>query len=210
MGTATIRRRAQLAQVAIRDPRFAPLAEAGAGTPSSIPQVIDGAVMPEPYRDLLVNQRDMTPNLIAYHGCPLHIVVLDSIHRHPDYRRQVMLLDSGDRPVEYGAIRIHLDRLPTPAQDEILHGCKPFGGILAHYRVPHSSRPSAFFRVETDRVLARLFAILPAEQPTLYGRCNTISLPDGRALAEVVEILPPATLFPHLPSPTPNQPEHQP
>jgi hypothetical protein len=145
--------------------------------------------MPEPYRGLLVNDGDMTPTLERFHGCKLRLRVLASAREGDIYRRQVALIDILDRPVEYGAIRIHLDTLPPLVQAQVLAGRRPLGGLLIDNRVQHHSRPSAFFAVDGEGAIAEALALTaPAE---LYGRCNTLVDGDGRAIAEVVEILPP-------------------
>ena len=150
---------------------------------------IDGVQMPEPYRTLLVNDGDMTPTLEKFHGCKLHLEVLGRVHAGEEYRRQVLLLDPHNRPVEFGAIRIHLDVLSPTVQELVLAGRRPFGGVLMENDVPHSSGPSAYFSVMGDHLINRALGV--SAPCRLYGRCNTLTADDGRVIAEVVEILPP-------------------
>lgn len=170
---------------------FAPFvgfyADAKAKAPTTTP--IDGAQMPEPYRTLLVNDGDMTPTLEKFHGCKLHLKVLGRVHAGEEYRRQVLLLDPQNRPVEFGAIRIHLDVLLPTVQKLVLAGQRPLGGVLIENSVPHSSRPSAYFSVIGDDLINRALGV--SKPCLLYGRCNTLTADDGRVIAEVVEILPP-------------------
>ena len=170
---------------------FAPFigfyADAKAKAPATTP--IDGAQMPEQYRALLVNDGDMTPTLEKFHGCKLHLKVLGRVHAGEEYRRQVLLLDPQNRPVEFGAIRIHLDVLLPAVQKLVLAGQRPLGGVLIENSVPHTSRPSAYFSVTGDDLINRALGV--SKPCRLYGRCNTLTGEDGRVIAEVVEILPP-------------------
>lgn len=171
--------------------RFAPLTvfydEATMEMPK--PWVIDGTVMPQPYRSLLVNEGDMTPTLEKYHECKLHLRVLGRSHVGNEYRRQVVLLDPNDKPVEFGAIRIHLDVLLPEVQRLVLAGNRPLGGVLLEHSVPHSSHPSAYFAITGDDLINNALGVV--EACTLYGRCNTLIADNGKPIAEVVEVLPP-------------------
>ncbi|MBX7209134.1 MAG: hypothetical protein K1X78_12525 [Verrucomicrobiaceae bacterium] len=91
-------------------------------------------------------------------------------------------------PVEFGAIGIHIDVLPEPAQRLVLEGHVPLGGILEREQVPFTSHPSGFFRISVDSRLAELLGATAGQ--VLYGRCNELRHADGRALANVVEVLP--------------------
>ncbi|MBM3460386.1 MAG: hypothetical protein FJX77_17840, partial [Armatimonadetes bacterium] len=84
------------------------------GRPLPRLQFLPPEEIPEPYRSLLVHDRDMTPTLEQFHGGR---IVLDLIHRRTEptgLSREVVLVLSGSRkPVEYGAILIH--RAPFPS-----------------------------------------------------------------------------------------------
>ena len=135
----------------------------------------DGAALPEPDR-----------------GDDIGIKVL---HRHNGgdayYREVLLLAKRSQRPVEYGAIKIHLGQFPEPARDAITGAGAPLGQLLHDYGIGHLSRPSGFLRVECNDHIGGLFGL--DEQPVLFGRRNTLY--DATAehrLAEIVEILPPA------------------
>jgi hypothetical protein len=99
------------------------------------------------------------------------------------------LLAPENFPVEYGAIRIHLDAFPEVLRPEILGGTVPLGGILNSAGFRYYSRPIGFLRVEADPQLAEWFGIeLPQ---VLYGRSNQLLGEHGRVLASIVEILRP-------------------
>ena len=148
--------------------------------------------LPQPYRSLLVHERDMTSTLESHHQARLHLRVLRSSRDQDSYTREVvLLLDGTDAPVEFGAIHIRLAAFDPPTQALILQERRPLGAILEQRGLPYSSRPTAFFRVLSDAVINEALGLV--SQRELYGRCNALNDSHGRVLAEIVEILPPAT-----------------
>lgn len=153
-------------------------------------ELLSGAEVPEPWRSLLVHERDMTPTLEEHFGCDIHIEVLGRERRAEAYFRQVILrLDTDDRAVEFGANRIALDRLPSVVRRLVLQEQLPFGHILKAHDVPHTGSPDAFFSVDSDALINRALGL--SGNHRLYGRHNTLRDLQGQAISEVVEILPP-------------------
>ena len=154
--------------------------------------VIKGVEVPEPYRQLLVHEGDMTPTLERFHDAQIHLQVLRREKRNGFYFREVVLLTDGkSKAVEFGAIKIFLDLFPLVARNDILAERLPLGTILGKYRITHTSRPKGFLQIESDEFINGALGL--SGKHTLYGRRNTLSNPDGQPLAEIVEILPPAT-----------------
>jgi chorismate-pyruvate lyase len=152
---------------------------------------IDGAKIPEPYRKLLVHEGDMTPALEKFHTDGIHLQVLRSKHTKDQYSRDVVLRTDGNRkPVEFGAIEINLAAVHEVAREAILQGQRPLGAILRDFSIAHLSRPKAYFRVNADDVIRRSLE-LNGSAEILYGRRNTLLIPNGAVLAEIIEILPP-------------------
>lgn len=150
---------------------------------------VDGQAVPEPYRTLLVHQDDMTPTLETFHGCGVHLDVLGRRHKENAYFREVILrLDSNNQPVEFGAIKINLALFTSEAREQILHERLPLGHILHRHRIPHISRPRAYLRLASDRLISKVLELSGAQ--VLYGRRNTLYDPQQQPLAEIVEILP--------------------
>ena len=147
------------------------------------------AEIPEPYRTLLVHNGDMTPALEAYHRESIHLKVLKKHITNRIYSRKVLLLlNSTNVPVEFGGIRIYLERFPSEAQQLIVLGNRPLGTILNHQKIHHSSRPISYIRlISTQDMIEGLQLSGPQ---TLYGRCNVIRGEAELPLAEIVEILP--------------------
>ena len=149
----------------------------------------DGEAVPEPYRTLLVHKNDMTPTLEKFYGFGIHLDVLGRRRKGDAYYREVILrLDGADKPVEFGAIKINLGRFAPEARKEILAERLPLGHILQEFKIPHSSRPSAFLRLASDKLISQVLELTGAR--VLYGRRNTLYDPQEHPLAEIVEILP--------------------
>ncbi|MEW6307026.1 MAG: hypothetical protein AB1705_26480 [Verrucomicrobiota bacterium] len=164
---------------------------AHAGQPLPPWQQIDGAAMPEPYRTLLVHQNDMTPTLEKFHKARIHLRLLGRRHKDDEYFREVaLLLDGTNEPVEFGAIKINLDRFPAEAREKILGEYTPLGTILAECSIVHTSRPKGYLRFASDPLINESLNLTGAH--ILYGRRNTLFDAEGQPLAEIVEILPPA------------------
>jgi hypothetical protein len=161
------------------------------GIGSARPRVtfVEPEDIPEHERWFLVHDIDMTPRLRDGHGCAIDLDV-HARARIGNYlvRASVLNRRSDGRPVEFGAIGIHLDLLPEEAQALVIEGRVPFGAILEQYDVPHSSHPRGFFRIAVDARLAELLGATSGQ--ILYGRCNELRHASGRVLADVVEVLP--------------------
>ncbi len=161
------------------------------GIGSARPQVvfIEPGELPDEQRHLLSHDMDMTPRLRDYHGSPIDLDV-HARQRIGDYlvRASVLIRRSDKRPVEFGAIGIHLDELPEAPRQEVLEGVVPFGAILENHAVDHTSHPRGFFRISVDQRLAELLGATAGQ--ILFGRCNELRLPNGKVLADVVEVLP--------------------
>lgn len=163
--------------------------QAGLALPSTTR--IAGREMPEPYRRLLVHDRDMTPTMESAYGRKMNLRVLKYALDDEVFSRQIVLLpEGGESPVVFGAIKIYLDEFPAAARDLVLERRLPLGTILESQAIQHFSRPDGFFEVEADASICDALEIIgPAK---LYGRRNVLGNAAGRKLAQVLEILPPA------------------
>jgi len=169
-----------------------PLDELYAKAGLSLPQidVIPGHEVPAPFQQLLVHEGDMTPTLESFYESTIHLDVLRRELRSEFYFREVLLrTDDSNKPVEFGAIKIHFALFPTAARQEILREHLPLGSILARHKIEHTSRPKAFLKVHSDQFINRLLGL--SATTILFGRRNTLSNAEGHPLAEIVEILPP-------------------
>ncbi|MGD1084557.1 MAG: hypothetical protein ABSA47_07390 [Verrucomicrobiota bacterium] len=146
--------------------------------------------VPEPYRSLLVHDRDMTSGLEAFHKRKIHIRVVARRTHGDEYFREVVLeLDGSHKPVEFGASKIRLDLFDHEPREAILREVRPLGRILRAFDIQFGSRPSAYLRVAADSFIGG--ALRLRGRQFLFGRRNTLLDAWERPLAEVVEILPP-------------------
>jgi len=188
MAKQTVRRGRRLELIEMLQPLDEFYLEAGQPMPEIAS--ISGEEVPQPYRALLVHEGDMTPTLEKFHGARIFLKVLNHKRSGSALLREVVLLCEGtSRPVEFGAIRINLKLFPKDAQNEILEGRLPLGGILAKHAIQHSSRPMGYLRVESDDVIGPALGLHGST--VLFGRRNTLLDSKKRPLAEIVEILPP-------------------
>ena len=146
--------------------------------------------IPQPYRRLLVHSQDMTPTLEEFYNCRLGLKVLNRFHQENHYYREVLLVYPGGKPVEYGAIRIHLEWFSASLQTLILSESLPLGRILQDSALPHLSWPQGFFSITSTEYLRTHLNTDNAGK--FYGRRNVLLNMNKRLLAEVVEILSPA------------------
>jgi len=150
---------------------------------------LSGDEIPDPYRRLLVHDRDMTSTLSQYHHNEIGLNVLDSKITQDDYWRKVVLvIKATNIPVEFGAICIHLSNFDEQVKEIIHEGKIPLGAILANWNITYTSKPNLYFSVESDRLIAKPLHGEIGQQ--LYGRCNSIANEEGLSLADIVEILP--------------------
>ena len=151
-------------------------------------QRVEGLTLPQPQRQLLVHNHDMTPTLEAFYGQDIHIRVLGRRRVGDEYHRQVVLLldETGD-PVEFGANRIVLRHFPEEAQRLILLEHEPLGHILRDFGVTHTCEPNAFLKVASDPLINEALGLRGVH--LLYGRHNRLYDPQGQMISEVVEIL---------------------
>jgi hypothetical protein len=155
---------------------------------------VEGCDVPEPYRTLLVHERDMTPTLARAYGRDIQLRVIRKELRDHVYARQIVLEATGEEPVLFGAIKIYLEHFPPAARRLVLGGKQPLGGILQSEGVAHTSRPEAYIQVEADAMIQE--ALRLAGPHVLYGRRNVLWNGSQQALAKVVEILPPSEAKP--------------
>ena len=151
---------------------------------------IGGDAMPEPQRSLLVHATDMTRKLQSHAGQAIHVRPLH-VERDEGYldRRVLLVTDDDERTVEFGAIRIYLERFAPAAQEDILACRLPLGAILKEHGIVHICRPRFYFRLSGSTFLKDAFELETHE--ALYGRLNHILDESGQPLADVVEVLPP-------------------
>ena len=143
--------------------------------------------VPQPYRQLLCHDRDMTSTLAAFHGGEVSLRVFQSKRNGGRYLREV-LLSVGGKPVEYGVILVYLDHFPRELQERILGEVEPLGQILNTSGLSYQSSPRGWLEYPDAEFSSDIFP--SASSGSLYGRYNALLDSDGRFLARILEILP--------------------
>jgi len=147
------------------------------------------AEIPQPYRQLLVHDHDMTSELADFHGDSISLTVLHSQHTDHLYLREVTLhASTTGTTVEYGLIEILLDAFPADLRPLILAGNTPLGAILTSSELSFRSAPQGFFSIPAA-VLASIFP-QSATGKILFGRYNHLMRDENTILARILEILP--------------------
>ncbi|MEM9345788.1 MAG: hypothetical protein AAGB26_04130 [Planctomycetota bacterium] len=156
-------------------------------------RILEAEELPEPYRTLLAHDRDMTGTLETYFKQPMTLRVHVKRLEGDSLYRQVSLMGKDDgRPAEFGAIRIDLSCFDGETRELVAECRVPLGRVLREHGVAYVSNPSAYLEVDPDELLCQA---LHVTEGSLYGRKNELKMPDGRAIAQIIEILPPLDPF---------------
>jgi hypothetical protein len=151
---------------------------------------LPAAALPEPARQLLVHDRDMTSVLAAFHGSALRVDLLQQREHEGVYLREVYLrTEDANRVVEYGVIAIALDQFTLSQQAAIRAGITPLGGLLHRFQIPFESAPIGFVAVPVEALAEG--RRVDFHGPACFGRFNRLEKPGGEPLAWILEILPP-------------------
>lgn len=148
------------------------------------------------YRQLLDHAGHMTVTMEQFHGTTVDVEVLDRLTdsdgRH--YSRKIRLrtrplLDpkkpQRGKVVQFGIVRLNLDRLPADARQEVLSERTPLGRVLITHGIMMTVRLIALWKIEPGPDLCRTLE-LPAAT-TIYGRTAMIDFEDDPAI-ELLEI----------------------
>ena len=141
----------------------------------------------QPYRDLLCHEHDMTSTLSDFHKGEVELQIFEERFDSDCYFREV-LLRVGNKPVEYGMIRIFLASFPEELESTITEGTKPLGMILNESGLAYFSRPGGFLKISGKTFQPDFFPSSGGE--FLFGRYNELVGAEEKVLARIIEILP--------------------
>lgn len=147
----------------------------------------DSGDVEQPYRDLLCHDHDMTSTLSRFHGGEVTLRIFEEGINRGSYFREV-LLTVGEKPVEYGLIRIFLERFPEELGAVITEGKKPLGTILNESGLDYFSRPGGFLKIPAKTFQPDFFP--SSGGGFLFGRYNQLIGANDDVLARIIEILP--------------------
>ena len=134
---------------------------------------VASALVPEPYKRLLVHEEHMTVTMEGHHRTHVDVKILARVQEGHIYSRKSILLKSGtDEVVQLGIVRFDLDYVTDAVRKEILAGEIPLGRILINHNVLRHIDLGAVLRITAGAELARVFRIEPGT--ATYGRLATI------------------------------------
>lgn len=147
---------------------------------------IPSALMPEPYRTLLVHNHHMTVTMEAHHGAPVNVRILDRRLDGDTYSRKIVLVKQGSGEiVQFGIVRFDLQYVTQPVREEILRGETPLGRVLIEHNVLRHIDLGAALRITAGPGLAA--ALRVPEGTVTYGRLATIFC-NNRPAVDLLEI----------------------
>lgn len=145
----------------------------GGGKLVSSAEHVASALVPEPYRRLLVHDHHMTVTMEEFHQARVRVRVVERAREGGIYSRKILLVaEESGRVVQFGIVRFDLSYVTDAVRQEILAEREPLGRILINYNVLRHIDLGALLRLRCGPELAGYFGC-PAGQST-YGRLATI------------------------------------
>lgn len=134
---------------------------------------VASALVPEPYKRLLVHEHHMTVTMEEFYRSPVAVRVLDRHLEDEIYSRKILLeTTDGGAVVQFGIVRFDLSVVLPAVRKEILSEQTPLGRILIDYNVLRHIDLGAVVQLTAGRGLAEIFGCPPGE--VTYGRLATI------------------------------------
>jgi hypothetical protein len=156
-----------------------------------VPQykIVPGDAVPPPYHRLLVHEHHMTVTVEAHHRDRVYTDTVACLSTEEWYARMILLrLESTDRPIQFGIVRVYYHYLIPEVRAAILAGRTPLGRILIQHNVLRRIEPTAYLRVSLGPTMQRWFDV---DRPAVtYGRLGFIYC-DEQPAVELLEIVAP-------------------
>ncbi|WP_437192871.1 hypothetical protein [Planctomicrobium sp. SH527] len=134
---------------------------------------VAGALVPEPYKQLLVHEHHMTVSMEQFHGCSVNVTVLDELLEGDIYTRKIVLSRSSDGvPVQFGLVRFNFAYVNAQVREELLAKQIPLGRVLIQHNVLRHIDLGAVLEIKAGPELAQLLQM--PEHGITYGRLATI------------------------------------
>jgi chorismate-pyruvate lyase len=134
---------------------------------------VPSALIPEPFRELLVHEQHMTVTMEAFHGAPVDVKILARRLDGDVYSRKIVLTSSATGAVvQFGIVRFDLSYVTPAVREEILRGETPLGRVLINHNVLRHIDLGAVLKLTLGSGLA---ALMNARVGAVtYGRLATI------------------------------------
>lgn len=134
---------------------------------------VPSALVPEPYKRMLVHDQHMTVTMEAQYGGSVDVRILERRTDGDIYSRKILLLLSGsDRVVQFGIVRFDLQYVTAAVRADILRAQAPLGRVLIEHNVLRHIDLGAVLKITAGPALAR-YLQMPLGGET-YGRLATI------------------------------------
>jgi len=134
---------------------------------------VAAALVPEPYRSMLVHDQHMTVTMEEYYDGPVDVRILDRRQEDHLYSRKIVLSQrSTNRVVQFGIVRFDLRYVTAGIREEIIEGSTPLGRVLINHNVLRHIDLGAVLRLTAGPALAE-YLEMPVGATT-YGRLATI------------------------------------
>ncbi len=134
---------------------------------------VPAALVPEPYKGMLVHDHHMTVTMEKYHDSPVDVRILDRHESRDVYSRKIVLLKSGtSEVVQFGIVKFNFAYVTDAVRDEIIAGETPLGRVLINHNVLRHIDFGVALRITAGPALAE-YLQMPAGDVT-YGRLATI------------------------------------
>ena len=152
---------------------------------------VASALVPEPYKNLLVHNSHMTVTMEEFHHSRVDVRILDRAQQGHLYLRKIILVKSGtDEVVQFGIVRFDFQYVTDVVRKEILAGEIPLGRVLINHNVLRHIDLGAVLRITAGPELAKIFRM--PEGGITYGRLATIFCNQQPAV-DLLEISTPLT-----------------
>lgn len=148
--------------------------------------IVSDAMVPDPFRQLLVHSEHMTTRLERHCGRAVALSVLSSRRDGDSYRRMILLRPK-DKPgaVEFGIVRIDLRQIAADVKRDILDQVAPLGEVLIRHNVLRRVEPRFYLRFAPTAPFMKHFR--PGLTAT-YGRLAVIHY-DTQPAIELLEVV---------------------
>ena len=116
---------------------------------------VASALVPEPYKSLLVHDSHMTVTMEKHHQSSVDVRILDRADEGDIYSRKIVLVKSGtDEVVQFGIVRFDFRYVTDNVRQQILSGEIPLGRVLINHNVLRHIDLGAILRITAGPGLA--------------------------------------------------------
>ena len=134
---------------------------------------VPAALVPQPYREMLVHDSHMTVTMERYHHSAVDVRVNFRELDGDLYDREILLLKTGtEEVVQFGIVRFDFQYVTPAVKEEILAGEIPLGRVLINHNVLRHIDLGALLRITCGPRLAGYFNVDVGT--VTYGRLATI------------------------------------